>query len=137
MVTDVVKSNIVDHCGPQFKANSPPESLNARVLKKDVLAAKKYLKNACVSPVDKGAGRLAIKCPAVQHAVMAKSWPDESERCTILCESSASEEEFAKVEMKIMTEDIQTYHEEGWDAIAKLYGVDTQGRPTKCGLPQV
>eukprot|EP01050_Picozoa_sp_SAG11_P028373 SAG11_NODE_7555_length_1129_cov_2.461165_1_plen_294_part_00 len=137
MITSTVKSIIRDHCGKQYRADSPPDSLRGRVLQRDVLRAKKYLRRACVSPVDKGGGRLAIMCPVVQHLVMQKSWPDEPERCTVLCPSTATDEESAKIETKILQEEILTYEEKNWSRIATLYGVRGGRVPAGCALPPV
>eukprot|EP01050_Picozoa_sp_SAG11_P022618 SAG11_NODE_4319_length_1950_cov_1.651540_4_plen_166_part_01 len=134
MITGVVKSIIADHCSKQYQSNDPPEHMRTKVLKRDVLRAKKYLRHACISPVDKGAGRLAVMCPAVQHLVMRQAWPDEPERCTVLSDSDASADEFAAAENRILTEEIATYHEKGWCRIAKLYGADCKGRPAGCKL---
>eukprot|EP01050_Picozoa_sp_SAG11_P014553 SAG11_NODE_1805_length_4229_cov_1.746005_3_plen_406_part_00 len=137
MITDVVKSIIRDHCGPAFRREQQPAKLEGRVLKRDVLASKKYLRHACISSVDKGAGRMAIMCPVVQHTVMQKSWPSEPDRCTIVCGANSTEEAAAEAEAQIIAADIDTYRRAGWQRIAKLYGVRGRGEQVNCALPRV
>ena len=106
------------------------------VTKPDVLKAKQHLRHMCLSPIDKGAGLTAIMCPHVMWLCMRNAWPDEPDRCEVICAADASEETVEKTEREILTQDIKIYHEKNWQRIAKLYGVDPFGRPVNAALPR-
>ena len=90
----------------------------------------------CLSPIDKGAGLTAIMCPHVMWLCMRNAWPDEPDRCEVICAADASEETVEKTEREILTQDIKIYHEKNRQRIAKLYGVDPFGRPVNAALPR-
>eukprot|EP01050_Picozoa_sp_SAG11_P019713 SAG11_NODE_3188_length_2623_cov_11.721078_4_plen_206_part_00 len=127
MVTDTVVATIKDTGGKAGLMRTYPPPPRGAVTKQDVLKVKRYLRGACISHVDKGAGRLAIMCPVVQHMVMAKAWPCEPHRCTAVCNATESAETFVDIEHEILKREIDTYHRMGWQSIADLYGVRYPG----------
>eukprot|EP01050_Picozoa_sp_SAG11_P011157 SAG11_NODE_1163_length_5624_cov_7.819186_4_plen_320_part_00 len=134
MVTEIVVATIKDTGGKAGLMRAYPPPPRGMVTKQDVLKVKRYLRGACISPVDKGAGRLAIMCHVVQHMVMEKAWPCEPHRCTVVCKATESAETSADIENEILKREIDTYHRMGWrQAIADLYGV-RNGAPHGCCL---
>ena len=139
MITATVQSIIGSHheLDKQHRTNSRFDREKC-VCKDDVIQAKRFLhKNgACVAPVDKGAGRLAIMCPVVMWQAMRQAWPDEPERCEVLCPATASRKSADDTEQRLLREYVKYYHQKDWKRISKLYGVDSHGEPVQAALPR-
>ena len=75
-------------------------------------------------------------CPVVMWQAMKQAWPDEPERCEVLCPATADRESTEKIEQQILREYVNYYHQQDWKRISKLYGVDSSGEPTGAALPR-
>ena len=139
MITEVVKSIIGSHheLDAQHRTNTRHDRVRC-VKRDDGMNAKRYIhKNgACVSSVDRGAGRLAIMCPVVAWQTMKQAWPDEPERCVIMSPATANRTSTDKLERDILDNYAKYYHQQDWSRISTLYGIDNRGSAVNCNLPR-
>ena len=98
-----------------------PTPEGAAVDMSTVRKCKTYLSRAVRSEVDKGGGLTCIYCPVANWHLMHLVWPSEPARCKVLENIS---------EFDILYQDILHYHEQGWDRLCALFGVDKNGFPS-------
>ena len=137
LIKEITRETVARHTVEQQRNPTPyPDHPDALVTKTEVLKVKRHLRHMCLSPIDKGAGRTAIMCPQVMWQCQMNAWPDEPDRCEVICPADASEETVEKLEREILMQDIEIYKTKDWQRIAKLYGVDPFGRPVNAALPR-
>eukprot|EP01050_Picozoa_sp_SAG11_P016984 SAG11_NODE_2387_length_3416_cov_9.140187_3_plen_610_part_00 len=85
MLSEVVKSIIRDHCGTNFTRAQQPRKLEGKILKRDLLKAKKFLKYACISPVGTcqflSGSRQCTGEPPASHPASWCSWRCHPSHC--------------------------------------------------------
>ena len=107
MISEVVRGITRDHQRWLHRRRPEAALRGGQIYKKDVMRAKKHLRHATVSPVDKGGGLMLICCPCVMWSTMKQAWPDELHRCTVICPATADAETSEQMENDILTDYIK------------------------------
>ena len=127
MISEVVRGITRDHQRWLHRRRPEAAPRGGQIYKKDVMRAKKHLRHATVSPVDKGGGLMLICCPCVMWSTMKQAWPDELHRCTVICPATADAETSEQMENNILTDYSKQYYAAGWSSVGKIYGETRDG----------